>query len=78
MNGSWLKEPHVDMILLFFRILAICHTAIPKQDEDIDTIKYEAKSPDEGVFVVATREFGFEFRKITQTSVLIKEWDPSS
>lgn len=78
MNGSWLKEPHADMILLFFRILAICHTAIPEQDEDIGTIKYEAESPDEGAFVVAAREFGFEFRKRTQTSVLIKEWDPSS
>lgn len=78
MNGNWLKEPHADVLLLFFRILAICHTAIPEQDEEIGTIKYEAESPDEGAFVVAAREFGFEFCKRTQTSVLIKEWDPSS
>lgn len=78
MNGNWLKEPHADMILMFFRILAICHTAIPEQDEEIGTISYEAESPDEGAFVIAAREFGFEFCKRTQSSVLIKEWEPSS
>eukprot|EP01018_Ginkgo_biloba_P004009 Gb_36858 [translate_table: standard] len=78
MKGNWLKEPHADVILMFFRILAICHTAIPEQDEEHGTVSYESESPDEGAFVVAAREFGFEFCKRTQTSVLIKEWDPSS
>ncbi|KAK9116464.1 hypothetical protein Sjap_015411 [Stephania japonica] len=30
MNGNWLKEKNPDAILLFFRILAICHTTIPE------------------------------------------------
>ncbi|KAL0415084.1 UNVERIFIED_CONTAM: putative phospholipid-transporting ATPase 7 [Sesamum latifolium] len=34
MNGNWLKEPNKDDILLFFRILAVCHTAIPEQNEE--------------------------------------------
>ncbi|GLJ44204.1 hypothetical protein SUGI_0922860 [Cryptomeria japonica] len=78
MNGNWVKEPNKDMILIFFRILAICHTVVPDQDEETGMISYEAESPDEGAFVVAAREFGFEFSRRTQTSVIIKERDASS
>ncbi|KAL0341874.1 UNVERIFIED_CONTAM: putative phospholipid-transporting ATPase 4 [Sesamum calycinum] len=55
MNGNWLKEPNKDDILLFFRILAVCHTAIPEQNEETGAFTYEAESPDEGAFLVAAR-----------------------
>ncbi|KAG1346362.1 putative phospholipid-transporting ATPase 4 [Cocos nucifera] len=61
MQGNWRSEPHPDMILLFFRILAVCHTAIPELDEETGSFTYEAESPDEGAFLVAAREFG-EFK----------------
>ncbi|GMI86057.1 Aminophospholipid ATPase 4 [Hibiscus trionum] len=73
MNGKWLKEPTVESIVLFFRILAVCHTAIPELNEDTGIYTYEAESPDEGSFLVAAREFGFEFFQRTQSSVLVRE-----
>uniref|UniRef100_A0A2P2MU91 Phospholipid-transporting ATPase n=1 Tax=Rhizophora mucronata TaxID=61149 RepID=A0A2P2MU91_RHIMU len=76
MNGNWLKEPNPDVILLFFRILAICHTAVPEPNEETGRITYEAESPDEGAFLIAAREFGFEFNKRTQSSVFIQERHP--
>lgn len=78
MNGNWLREPKVDVALLFFRILAVCHTAIPELNEETGTFTYEAESPDEGAFLVAAREFGFEFCKRTQSSVFVREKYPSS
>ncbi|KAK6911919.1 P-type ATPase, C-terminal [Dillenia turbinata] len=73
MDGNWTKEPNADVILLFFRILAVCHTAIPEMNDETSAIAYEAESPDEGAFLVAAREFGFEFSKRTQSSVFIRE-----
>ncbi|XP_020223409.1 probable phospholipid-transporting ATPase 4 [Cajanus cajan] len=73
MNGNWLKEPDTNVLLLFFRILAVCHTAIPELNEETDSCTYEAESPDEGAFLVAAREFGFEFYRRTQSSVIIRE-----
>ncbi|KAL4290756.1 hypothetical protein GQ457_14G007060 [Hibiscus cannabinus] len=72
-DGNWLKEPNADVIMLFFRILAICHTAIPELNEDTGNYTYESESPDEGAFLVAAREFGFEFFKRTQSSVFVRE-----
>lgn len=76
MNGNWLLEPQAEVIRMFFRILAVCQTAIPEEDED-GSIHYEAESPDEGAFVIAAREFGFVFYKRTQTSVHLREADAS-
>ncbi|KAE8659564.1 putative phospholipid-transporting ATPase 7 [Hibiscus syriacus] len=73
MKGNWLKEPDADIIMLFFRILAVCHTAIPELNEETGRCTYEAESPDEGAFLVAAREFGFEFFKRTQSSVFVRE-----
>ncbi|CAL5039054.1 unnamed protein product [Urochloa decumbens] len=78
MQGNWTKEPNSSMILLFFRILALCHTAIPEINEATGSIAYEAESPDEGAFLVAAREFGFEFFKRTQSSVFVREKHTSS
>ncbi|KAL2462555.1 putative phospholipid-transporting ATPase 4 [Forsythia ovata] len=77
MNGTWLKEPNVDVILLFFRILSLCHTAIPELNVETGNFTYEAESPDEGAFLVAAREFGFEFCKRTQSSIFVRERYPS-
>ncbi|XP_078176820.1 putative phospholipid-transporting ATPase 4 isoform X2 [Carex rostrata] len=73
MNGSWTHEPNSGKILMFFRILALCHTAIPELNEETGVFTYEAESPDEGAFLVAAREFGFEFCKRTQSSVFVRE-----
>lgn len=77
MEGNWMKEPKPDMILLFLRILAICHTAIPEVSEETGEITYEAESPDEIAFLVSAREFGFEFCKRTQTGIFVREKYPS-
>lgn len=76
-NGNWVKEPNSEIIQLFFRILAVCHTAIPEVEEATGAVHYEAESPDEASFVVAAREFGFEFLKRTQSSVIIREPGPN-
>ncbi|AES67819.1 putative phospholipid-translocating ATPase [Medicago truncatula] len=73
MNGNWSKDPNAEVILLFFRILAVCHTAIPELNEESNSCTYEAESPDEGAFLVAAREFGFEFYRRTQSSVVVRE-----
>lgn len=73
MGGNWSKEPNADVIELFLRILAVCQTAIPEHNEVIGGFNYEAESPDEGSFLVAAREFGFEFCKRTQSSVYVRE-----
>ncbi|KAJ0746731.1 putative P-type phospholipid transporter [Helianthus annuus] len=73
MNGNWVQEPNKDVILLFFRILALCHTAIPELNEETGMYNYEAESPDEGAFLVAAREFGFEYCKRTQSSIFVRE-----
>lgn len=78
MNGNWFHEPHAPVIEIFFRLLAICHTAIPEVDEETGKISYEAESPDEAAFVIAARELGFEFYKRTQTSISVRELDPVS
>ncbi|EPS65072.1 hypothetical protein M569_09707, partial [Genlisea aurea] len=77
-NGSWVKELHSDAVQKFFRLLAVCHTAIPDVDEASGKVTYEAESPDEAAFVIAARELGFEFFKRTQTSVFIREMDLAS
>ncbi|XP_052186082.1 putative phospholipid-transporting ATPase 9 [Diospyros lotus] len=78
MNGNWVNEERADVIQKFLQLLAICHTAIPEEDENMGKISYEAESPDEAAFVIAARELGFEFYKRTQTSVSLRELDPFS
>ncbi|KAF5739621.1 putative phospholipid-transporting ATPase 8-like [Tripterygium wilfordii] len=76
MNGQWINEPHADVIQKFFRVLAICHTAIPDVNKESGEISYEAESPDEAAFVIAARELGFEFFERSQTSIVLHELDP--
>lgn len=74
-NRQWVNEPHFDVIQKFFRVLAICHTAIPDKSKESGDISYEAESPDEAAFVIAARELGFEFFGRTQTSLSLHEFD---
>ncbi|XP_020678143.1 putative phospholipid-transporting ATPase 9 isoform X1 [Dendrobium catenatum] len=76
MNGNWVNEPYSEVIQKFFRLLAICHTAIPEVDEASRQITYEAESPDEAAFVIAARELGFQFYQRTQTAISLYELDP--
>ncbi|KAD6118633.1 hypothetical protein E3N88_09904 [Mikania micrantha] len=78
MNGNWAREANPEVLLLFFRVLALCHTAIPEFNEESGSYSYEAESPDEGAFLVAAREFGFEFCRRTQSSIFVREMDLSS
>ena len=78
MNGQWVNEPHSDVVQKFFRVLAICHTAIPDRNKESGEITYEAESPDEAAFVIAARELGFEFFERTQTSIHLCELDYDS
>ncbi|KAL8052778.1 hypothetical protein ABFX02_05G027200 [Erythranthe guttata] len=75
-NGNWVNGPRSDVVEKFFRLLAICHTAIPDIDENTGKVTYEAESPDEAAFVIAAKELGFEFFKRTQTSVHVNELCP--
>ena len=75
MNGNWVNEPNAAIIQKFFRLLAICHTAIPEVDDEQGNVSYEAESPDEAAFVIAAREIGFEFYQRSQTSLSMYELD---
>lgn len=78
MNGNWVKEAQSEVIQKFFHVLALCHTVIPEVDEESQKVSYEAESPDEAAFVVAARELGFEFYRRTQTTISLRELDPTS
>jgi phospholipid-translocating ATPase len=76
-HNNWHREPNAEVVRQFLRILAVCHTAIPEEDE-LGGVTYEAESPDEASFVIAAREFGFEFYKRAQNSIIVREYNPSS
>lgn len=77
MNQQWVHEPCPDYIEKFFRVLALAHTAVPEVLY-LGKIFYEAESPDEAAFVIAAREVGFQFLKKNETSIELRELDPSS
>ncbi|CAG7868656.1 unnamed protein product [Brassica rapa] len=74
-KGNWVKQREAAVLQKFFRVLAVCHTAIPETDEATGAVSYEAESPDEAAFVVAARELGFEFFSRTQNGISIRELD---
>ncbi|CAG7867124.1 unnamed protein product [Brassica rapa] len=75
MKGNWVKQREAAVLQKFFRLLAVCHTAIPETDEASGAVSYEAESPDEAAFVVAARELGFEFFSRTQNGISFRELD---
>ncbi|KAJ0638219.1 putative P-type phospholipid transporter [Helianthus annuus] len=67
------KNPTKMLSCCFFRILALCHTAILELNKETGMYNYEAESPDEGAFLIPAREFGFEYCKRTQSSIFVRE-----
>merc|ERR1712213_74648 len=53
----------------FFRLLALCHTVMP--EEENGKLVYQAQSPDEDALVSAARNFGFVFKERTPRSITI-------
>ncbi|WMV18349.1 hypothetical protein MTR67_011734 [Solanum verrucosum] len=59
----WMEEPNTDVILLFYRILAICYASVPEQNEETRGLNYESESPDEVSFLVAAKRIRLSFSK---------------
>lgn len=78
MNNQWMYRFDMYNVMMFFRVMALCHTGIPVEDDQNDKLKYEAESPEEVSFLVASQEFGFQFFRRTQSVMVLKEIDPSN
>ncbi|KAK3432479.1 hypothetical protein EUGRSUZ_E04358 [Eucalyptus grandis] len=76
MDGRWTRNSNVYDITMFFRVMALCHTGIPIEDDQADKLKFEAESPEEVAFLIASQEFGFQFCKRTQSVMVLKELEP--
>ncbi|KAG6392144.1 hypothetical protein SASPL_146355 [Salvia splendens] len=74
MDKMWIYRSNVGEMLMFFRVMALCHTGIPVEGE----AGYEAESPEEVAFLVAARQFGFRFYQRTQSAMVVEEVDPMS
>ncbi|KAM7500349.1 hypothetical protein LguiA_024763 [Lonicera macranthoides] len=78
LNKLWIYRSNVSDMIMFFRVMALCHTGIPVEDDQSGKLKYEAESPEEVSFLIAAQEFGFKFCRRTQSVLVVKELDPSS
>ena len=78
MNKNWFHSSNLFDVTMFFRVMALCHTGIPVEDEKSDKLKYEAESPEEVAFLISSQEFGFQFFQRTQSIMHLKELDPST
>ncbi|KAJ6712760.1 putative PHOSPHOLIPID-TRANSPORTING ATPASE [Salix purpurea] len=78
MNNQWIYRSDFFDMTMFFRVMALCHTGIPVEDGQTDKLKYEAESPEEVAFLIASQEFGFQFFQRTHSLMTLKELDPSS
>ncbi|KAG9439471.1 hypothetical protein H6P81_019636 [Aristolochia fimbriata] len=76
MSTNWVKRAQFSEIAMFLRVLALCHTGIPVEEDEAGKLKYEAESPEEVAFLIASQEFGFRFSKRTQSIMSVKELDP--
>lgn len=77
MKKMWIHRSNVSDMIMFFRVMALCHTGIPVEDNQTGRLKYEAESPEEVCFLVAAQEFGFKFCRRTQSIMVLKELSPS-
>ena len=75
---SWIWTSNSYDMTMFFRVMALCHTGIPIEEDQTGKLKYEAESPEEVAFLIASQEFGFKFLRRTQSVMVLKELDPSS
>ncbi|KAL1833903.1 hypothetical protein ACET3Z_003554 [Daucus carota] len=73
----WIHRSEISNMMMFFRVMALCHTGIPIEDSQTGKLKYEAESPEEVCFLIAAQEFGFQFCRRTQSKLIIKEPNPS-
>lgn len=79
MNNNWVHSScNLFEITMFLRVMALCHTGIPIEGDETNKLKYEAESPEEVAFLIASQEFGFQFYQRTQSTMVLKEFDPSS
>lgn len=78
MNKMWMHNSNVNGMIMFFRVMALCHTGIPIEENGSDKLKYEAESPEEVAFLIASQEFGFKFCRRSQSVMVVQELDPSS
>ncbi|KAH7569588.1 hypothetical protein JRO89_XS06G0199500 [Xanthoceras sorbifolium] len=78
MNNNWIYRSNINDVTMFFRVMALCHTGIPVEDDQTDKLRYEAESPEEVAFLIASQEFGIQFCRRTQSTIILKEIDPSS
>ncbi|KAH6800420.1 ATPase E1-E2 type family protein / haloacid dehalogenase-like hydrolase family protein [Perilla frutescens var. hirtella] len=78
MEKMWIYRSNVGDMIMFFRVMALCHTGIPVEENDKEKTAYEAESPEEVAFLIAAREFGFKFCKRTQSTMVVQELDPMS
>ncbi|XP_016559309.2 probable phospholipid-transporting ATPase 4 [Capsicum annuum] len=78
MDKMWINRSNVSDMMMFFRVMSLCHTGIPVEDEKRGKLKYEAESPEEVSFLIAAQEFGFKFCHRTQSVMVVEELDPSS
>ncbi|XP_068656331.1 probable phospholipid-transporting ATPase 4 [Aristolochia californica] len=77
MHNNWVKSARFFEIAMFLRVLALCHTGIPVEEDETGKLKYEAESPEEVAFLIASQEFGFRFFKRTQSVMSVRELDPN-
>ncbi|XP_030549237.1 probable phospholipid-transporting ATPase 5 [Rhodamnia argentea] len=78
MDGQWTRYSNVYHMTMFFKVMALCHTGIPIEDDRADKLKFEAESPEEVAFLIAAQEFGIQFCKRTQSVMVLKELDRDS
>ncbi|KAF5180176.1 Phospholipid-transporting atpase [Thalictrum thalictroides] len=78
LNKNWINRSNIPDITMFFRVMALCHTGIPVDDDGTEKLKYEAESPEEVAFLIASQEFGFQFFQRTQSTMVLKEVNPAS
>ncbi|XP_071921511.1 probable phospholipid-transporting ATPase 4 isoform X1 [Coffea arabica] len=78
MDKMWIHGSNVHDMIMFFRVMALCHTGIPVEDGNSKRLKYEAESPEEVTFLIAAQEFGFKFCQRTQSVMFLQELEPSS
>ncbi|KAL0352712.1 UNVERIFIED_CONTAM: putative phospholipid-transporting ATPase 5 [Sesamum angustifolium] len=78
MDKMWIYRSNVSDMIMFFRVMALCHTGIPVEENRGNKIMYEAESPEEVAFLIAAQEFGFKFCQRTQSTMVVQELDPSS
>lgn len=77
-DKMWIYRSNVSDMVMFFRVMALCHTGIPVDGNGKDKPMYEAESPEEVAFLIAAREFGFKFCQRTQSTMVLQELDASS